>query len=200
MILNNVWNIITQPAATWEEIRNADESLPQIFVSVLIPLALISPIAGFIGTTQFGWQIGVGDPVKLTTGSAMQISVVYFGAILVSVFVISLLIHWMSETYGKQLALSKCAALAVYTAVPLFFAGFFQLYPVLWINFLFGLPALAYSVYLLYLGVPIMMEIPVERGFMFSTSVLAVGLVALVGLLASTVVLWGFGLGPSFTH
>ena len=72
------------------------------------------------------------------------------------------------------------------------------LYPVLWINFLFGLPALAYAVYLLYSGVPIMMNIPPEKGFLFASAVLAVGLVALVGLLASTVVLWSYGLGPAF--
>ena len=197
-MLKHVWRIISEPREAWNDIRDSNESLPGIFLTVLAPLALISPVAGYIGTTQFGWQIGAGDPVRLTGASAAQISLVYFGAILVSVFVISQLIHWMSETYGQKLPLNKCAALAVYTAVPLLFAGFFQLYPVLWINFLFGLPALAYSVYLLYTGVPIMMQIPPERGFMFATAVLAVGLVALVGLLASTVVLWGFGIGPSF--
>ena len=43
-----------------------------------------------------------------------------------------------------------------------------------------------------------MMDIPPEKGFLFASAVLAVGLVALVGLLASTVVLWSFGLGPAF--
>ena len=197
-MLNNVWKIFSEPREAWDSIREADLSLASLFIRVLIPLALISPVAGYIGTTKFGWQIGTGEPVRLTSESALQISVVYFGAILVAVYVISQLIHWMSQSYGEKLALNKSAALAVYTAVPLFFAGFFQLYPVLWINFLFGLPALAYAVYLLYSGVPIMMQIPTERGFLFATAVLAVGLVALVGLLASTVVLWGFGLGPAF--
>ena len=54
------------------------------------------------------------------------------------------------------------------------------------------------AVYLLYAGVPIMMDIPPEKGFLFASAVLAVGLVALVGLLASTVVLWSYGLGPAF--
>ena len=197
-MLNNVWKIFSEPREAWNSIREADLSLASLFIRVLMPLALISPIAGYIGTTKFGWQIGTGEPVRLTSASALQISIVYFGAILVAVYVISQLIHWMSQSYGEKLALNKSAALAVYTAVPLFFAGFFQLYPVLWINFLFGLPALAYAVYLLYSGVPIMMQIPTERGFLFATAVLAVGLVALVGLLASTVVLWGFGLGPAF--
>jgi hypothetical protein len=52
----------------------------------------------------------------------------------------------------------------------------------IWLNFVLGLPALAYMVYLLYTGVPVMMEIFEERGFLFSSAVLAVtsnyGLVA----------------------
>jgi hypothetical protein len=198
VILKHVWGILTEPRVAWAKIREEDRSVLETYIGTIIPLALISPIAGFIGTTQFGWQIGASQPVSLTAGSAAQISFAYFGAILVSVFVIAMLIRWMSETYGDQKSLARCVALAAYTAVPLFLIGFFQIYPVLWINFLFGLPALAFSVYLLYSGVPIMMEIPVEKGFLFASAVLAVGLVALVGLLASTVVLWSYGLGPAF--
>jgi hypothetical protein len=199
MLLRHVWGILSEPKETWARIRDEDWSIPEIYLRVLVPLALISPVAGFIGTTRFGWQIGTGAPLKLTVSSAAQISIVYFGAILVTVFVIGMLISWMSETYGARQSLTRCVAIAVYAAVPLFMVGFFQIYPVLWINFLIGLPALAYAVYLLFLGVPIVMNISAERGFLFASAVLAVGLVALVGLLASTVVLWSYGLGPSFT-
>lgn len=198
MILKYVWSILTEPVLTWSKIRDENWSAVEIYLRIIIPLALISPVAGLIGTTQFGWQIGPGEPVMLTGSSALQISLAYFGAILVSVFVIALLIRWMSETYGDQKPFVRTLALAAYTAVPLFLIGVVQIYPVLWVNFLFGLPALAYSVYLLYSGVPIMMDIPQEKGFLFASAVLAVGLVALVGLLASTVVLWSFGLGPAF--
>ncbi len=198
MILKHVWGILTEPRVAWAKIRDDNRSVFETYISTVIPLALVSPVAGFIGTTQFGWQIGARDPVMLTSGSALQISLAYFGAILVSVFAIAMMIRWMSETYGDQKPLARCLALAAYTAVPLFLIGVFQIYPVLWVNFLFGLPALAYTVYLLYSGVPIMMEIPQEKGFLFASAVLAVGLVALVGLLASTVVLWSYGLGPAF--
>lgn len=200
MLLRHVWGILSEPRATWARIRDEGWTIPDLYLRVVVPLALISPIAGFIGTTQFGWQIGAGAPIKLTVSSAAQISVVYFGAIMVTLFVIGALIYWMSDTYGSSQPLSQCVAIAAYAAVPLFLVGFFQIYPVLWINFLIGLPALAYAVYLLYLGVPIVMNISAERGFLFSSAVLAVGLVALVGLLASTVVLWSYGLGPSFTN
>ena len=75
-----------------------------------------------------------------------------------------------------------------------------ELYPVLWLNMVLGIPALAYTVYLLYTGVPIMMGISEERGFLFSSAVLGVGLIAFVALLAITAILWGMGLEPRFTR
>jgi hypothetical protein len=78
--------------------------------------------------------------------------------------------------------------------------GVMQFYPVLWVNFVVGLAALAYTVYLLYTGVPIMMDISKERGFLFSSAVITFGLVALVAMLAITVMLWGMGFAPEFTR
>ena len=42
------------------------------------------------------------------------------------------------------------------------------------------------------------MRIPKEQGYMFSSSILTVGMVMLIGLLAVTVILWGFGGAPTF--
>ena len=74
-----------------------------------------------------------------------------------------------------------------------------QLYPVLWLNFIVGLPALAYTVFLLYTGLPIMMEVSKDRAFLFSSAVIAVGMVMLVAILAATAILWGYGMAPVFT-
>jgi hypothetical protein len=49
-------------------------------------------------------------------------------------------------------------------------------------------------------GLPVFMNIHPDEGFMFSSSVLAVGLVVLVAIMAFTVVLWGIGVGPEYTN
>ena len=77
--------------------------------------------------------------------------------------------------------------------------GVVALYPVLWFVTCAGMLAVCYSVYLLYSGVPIMMNIPEEKGFIYSSSVVTCGLVLLVGIMASTVILWSLGFGPIFT-
>jgi hypothetical protein len=151
-------------------------------------------------SSDIGIHLGVGDPIRITGDSAFAIAVIYYLALLVGVFSIGWVIHLLGKAYEVVKPIPLCIALAAYTATPLFLIGLMQVYPVLWLNMLLGLPALAYTVYLLYSGLPIMMEIPTERGFLYSSAVLAVGLVALVSMLAMTALLWGMGLQPVFTY
>ena len=200
MVLQHVWGLFTNPKREWEAIRDDECTIGKCYAIHVLMLAAIPAISGFIGTTQFGWQIGVGDPVKLTLQSAGLIAVAYYFAMLVGVYSLGWMIHWMGDTYDAKVPLSQCVVLAAYTATPLFLIGLMELYPVLWINMVVGIPALAYTVDLLYTGVPVMMGISEDRGFLFSSAVLAVGLVAFVALLAATAILWGMGLEPQFTR
>ena len=200
MFIQNLIGLFTDPAHAWEDIREQQKSRGKTSVGHVFVLALIPAISGYIGTTQVGWRIGVGDPIRITGDSAFAIAVIYYLALLVGVFTIGWVIHLLGKAYEVVKPLPLCIALAAYTATPLFLIGIMQVYPVLWLNMLLGLPALAYTVYLLYSGLPIMMEIPTERGFLYSSAVLAVGLVALVSLLAMTALLWGMGLQPVFTY
>jgi hypothetical protein len=109
-------------------------------------------------------------------------------------------IHWMARTYDASPSLARCVAFATYTATPLFLGGLAALYPHMWLGMMVGLAAVCYTVYLLYVGLPVFMNIHPDEGFMFSSSVLAVGLVVLVAIMAFTVVLWGIGVGPEYTN
>ena len=200
MVLKHIWGLFVSPKREWESIRDDGCTLGKCYAAHVMILAAIPAISGFIGTTQFGWQIGAGDPVKLTAESAGMIAVLYYLAMLIGVYAIGWMIHWMGSTYGADVPLSQCVVLAAYTATPLFLIGLMELYPVLWVNMVVGIVALAYTVYLLYTGVPVMMGISEDRGFLFSSAVLAVGLVALVSLLVVTALLWGVGLEPELTH
>jgi hypothetical protein len=199
MMLSHVWGLFADPEREWKAIRAEQCTVARCYCSHVLVLAAIPAVAFYFGTTLVGWQIGIREPVKLTHDSALQISIAFYLAMLVAVFTIGKTIHWMGQTYGSRQNLPQCIVLAAYTATPLFLIGLSLVYPQLWLNLLLGLPALAYTVYLLYSGVPVMMGISKERGFLFSSAVLAVGLVMLVALLAATVILWSMGAGPVFT-
>jgi hypothetical protein len=199
MFLQHVLGLFTHPDKEWESIRDERCSIGKCYCSHVLLLAAIPVICSYIGTTQIGWSIGGGDPVKLTAASALPLAIMFYITILVGIFAMGFMIHWMGKTYDAEKPLPSCIALAAYTATPLFLIGIMTLYPALWLNLILGLPALAYTVYLLYTGVPTIMEVSKEQGFLFSSAVLAVGLVMLVGVLAATIIIWSIGIGPVYT-
>lgn len=199
MPIFHVLELLANPREAWREIQARRYSTGACLLGHTIPFALIPAVAGYLGTTVVGWQVADGEVVRLTAASATPITVLYFLAMIVAVGSVGWTIHWMGATYGADQPLSQCVVLASFTATPLFLVGAVQAYPVLWLNLVVGLPALAFTTYIFYTGVPIMMEIPPERGFLFASAVLAFGLVALVAMLAVTVLLWSGGFGPAFS-
>ena len=198
-MIGHITGLFFNPETAWQNIkRDLDSGTCKTNLLVVI-LALIPPISGYIGTTMVGWQLGAGDPVKLTNSSAGTISVLYFLAIIVGINAVAMAIRWMAQTYEADAKYSHALALSSFTAVPLLLVGIFEIYPVLWLNFLVGLLALSFSVRLLYTGVPIILAVDKDRGFLYASSILAFGLIALVAMLVVTALLWGFGLEPSLT-
>ena len=65
MVLQHIWGLFTNPKNEWEAIRDDECTIGKCYAAHVLILAAIPPISGFIGTTQFGWQIGAGDPVML---------------------------------------------------------------------------------------------------------------------------------------
>lgn len=198
MSIGHVFKLFANPKSGWEAVHAQRYSVGGVFFKHTLIFALIPAVAGYFGTTQVGWQVADGETVRLTTESAGKIAVLYFFAMLAGVGTVGWAIHWMGKTYGADQPIGQCLALASFTATPLFLVGALAVYPVLWINLIAGLPVLAFTTYLFYSGVPIMMEVPPDRGFLFSSAMLAFGLVTFVALLAVTALLWGTGYAPAF--
>lgn len=197
-MMTHLFGILFSPSEEWKKIRDVDCTVGKCFYGYVFIMAAIAPVSGYFGTTQFGWQIGAREAVKLSPDSALTIAIAYYLVMLVAVFSMGLMIHWMGKTYKAEQSLSRCIRLAAFTVTPLFLVGIVELFPILWLNFVIGLPALALSVRLLYIGLPIMMEIDGERGFLFSSSILAVGMVTLIVIMVATAILWFNGFAPQF--
>lgn len=198
-MIHHVWGLFAHPNQEWQEIRGEEESISHMYLTHVLLLAAIPAVSAYIGTTQVGWSIGSRAPVMLTEASAMQLTIMSYLAMLIGVAVMGAFINWMSRTYDASPSMAQCVVFAAYTATPLFIGGLAALYPNLWLAMLIGTGAICYTVYLLYIGIPTFMNIPADEGFLFSSSVLAVGLVMLVSMIALSVILWGSGVGPVYT-
>ena len=101
----------------------------------------------------------------MSPDSAARICVLFYLAMIVGVFVLGYLVHWMASTYAAaKSTVARGVAIVTYTATPFFVAGLFGLQPSLWFDIAVGVIVACYCVYLLYLGVPIVMDIPAGAG------------------------------------
>ncbi|MCL1042153.1 Yip1 family protein [Shewanella marisflavi] len=197
MILNHLMGLYTHPKEEWHTIEQNHEALKSSLSHVLL-IALIPAVCTYVASTMIGWNLGVSDPLFLTKQSALMMSVSMYFGLIAGVFALAYLAFWMAKTFDAHPTYTQAIELAAYTATPLFMVGLAALYPALWFVMIVGLVGLSYSVYLLYTGVPIIMNIPEEKGFIYASSVVTAGLVLLVALMASSVILWSYGLGPIY--
>ena len=199
-MIQHTYGLLVKPSAQWRTVADLPESSLNTLILYPCIMAILPAVAWFYGTSQVGWTVGDdGNTIKLTLASARLISILFYFAMVTCIAAIGYFIHWMASTYGSQSSVAKGMAIAGLMATPLYLAGLVGFYPLLWVDLLVGVIAICWSVYLMYLGIPIVMNIPKERGFLFSSAVLAIGMVIIVSLMVISIILWDFGAAPAFT-
>lgn len=198
-MIQHTFGLLVKPSAQWKTITELPESSFRTLLLYPWILAIIPAVAWYYGTTNVGWTVGDGDVIKLTRDSARTICILFYFTQVACLSAIGYFIHWMSDTYGAESTISRGIIIASLAATPMFIFGAVGFYPILWLDLLIGIVAVSWAVYLMYLGIPIVMDIPEERGFLFSSAVLGVALVILICLMVGAVILWDFGAAPQFT-
>ena len=192
--------LLVQPHAAWRRVAQLQGSSFNSLALFPVVMAILPAVAWYYGTSRVGWTVGSsGDAIRLTESSATEIAFLFYLVMIGSVAIIGYFIHWMSSTYGANSTLTRGIVIAGLTCSPLFVAGLVGFHPLLWLDLLIGVVALSWSTYLLYLGIPIVMNIPEERGFLFSSAIIAIALVIFVGILVVTILAWEYGFAPEFT-
>ncbi|AWF79941.1 hypothetical protein BTJ40_03415 [Microbulbifer sp. A4B17] len=197
-MLTHMLGLMLQPRRQWQLIGSLSERNLRRQVPYVIVLALLPAAAWYFGTTQVGWTIGSGDPVRITAQSALELVAVFYCTMVLAVTAIGYFIHWMAKTYGAETHPLKGVVVAGFTATPIFIVGVAGIYPVLWLDILLATLAVAYAVYLLYLGIPIVMGVSEERGFLFASAIITVSLVMAVIVMVATVLFWSYVSAPVF--
>ncbi|HEY5790244.1 MAG TPA: Yip1 family protein [Gammaproteobacteria bacterium] len=186
MLLQRLVQVVLRPRQTLAEAAQAPAQPAELVIQIAL-LALIPTFCGYLATAVVGWDLGVGTPFKLPLLTAGYVAVAAYVAFNVGVYGMGFAIYWLAQTFSVRPDPLKCLELAVLTSLPLFLSGFMALYPLLYVDITVGMFAVAASLYLLYTGVPIFMEIPQEAGFIYSTWIAALGLIMLVAFIGVSV-------------
>lgn len=191
--MNHVWGLLAHPNQEMRAIERENESVSHHYTHHVLLMAAIPVICSLIGTTQMGWYLGGGHSVPLALSTGLMLAILFYLLILGGVAVMGRVIHWMARDYPQRPSIQRCTVFAGYVATPLFLSGIIALYPVVWLCVLAGAVALAWTGYLLYVGIPPLLNIDRDESLRFSGSTLAIGILLFEVLLALTVLLWGYG-------
>ncbi len=192
-----IFRLLLKPKEVCQILAHEKPSASSVFYGISIWLIALPPVFAYIGSSSLGWRLGTGDPLMLPSATLASVSVVYFIAILFGFISASLFSRWMSYEYGARHSLGLHFAMITVVSTPLVVGSIVHLYPDAFINVIVLVPAAIWSMYLLYRGLPIVLQTTPEQGMLMASALIGFLLVAAVSLLGITVVLWGHGIGPS---
>ena len=182
-IVQRVKEILLTPKQTWPVIEAETSDTAALYSQYIMILALIPAVAGFIGMSLIGYNaMGMSIRVPILTGLVNM--VVSYVLSLVMIYVIALVADALAPTFGGQKNMAMALKLVAYGSTAGMVGGIFSAIPGL---VALGLLASLYSIYLLFLGIPVMMKSPQEKSLPYTIALLVCGLVAgaILGLVSS---------------
>ncbi len=187
--------VLFRPKAVFEALAAQEPPATRVFFGFALWIGFLPPLFAYIGTMNFGWRLGV-EPVFLPQRTVLAIGAAYFVALLLGFLSSAVIARWMAVTYDASQSLGRCFALMAIVGAPLEIGSIIHLYPHAFINVLVLVPTLIWSMFLLYRGLPVVLQTGPNRGMLMASALIAYLLVAAVSLLGITVALWGGGIGP----
>lgn len=188
--------VLFRPTEVFSRLTENPPSALAVFFGFALWLGILPPIFAYIGAMNFGWRLGVVEPLFFPWHITLGISAAYFGALLFGFLSAAFIARWMASTYGADVSRGAHFALIAVVGAPLTVGSVMHLYPHVFLNVVVLVPALVWSMYLLYTGLPVVLKTGPERGMLMASAIIGYLLVASVTLLGITVMLWSYGIGP----
>ena len=172
-IIDRVKNILITPKTEWEVIAAEPATTSGLLTGYVLPLAALSAIAGFIGSSLIGTSFfGAVIRMPIVWGVALAVYAVVMAV--VGVFLLSLIINGLAPSFGAEKNSQLALKVAVYSYTPAWIAGLFNILPALGILALLGA---LYGLFLLYLGLSKLMKTPEDKTVVYTIVVVVCALV-----------------------
>jgi hypothetical protein len=191
-LIQRVQDILLKPQPTWPVIEQEQADVASIYKTYLIFLAAIPAVAGFIGMSLIGVG-GFGMSIRMPFMWGLTNMLVSYVLSLGMVFVLALIVDALAPTFNGTKSQINAFKLVAYGSTAGFVGGIFSLIPSLGV---LGLLAGLYSIYLIYVGIPVLMKCPKEKAAGYTAVVIVCGIVAAIVVGAVTSALTpsgGFG-------
>lgn len=191
-------SLFTRPDRAWETIRQKEDAHSLHYLMHLLLLALIPPVCLFIGVTFVGWTLVEAERVRLELGSALQLCLMLYLAIIFGTVTMGIFVRLMARAFDVRPNLNQCIGFIAYVITPFLLAGVSGLYPDRWFAAIVLIAAGIYSTYLLFTGLPSFMRQRSSQSFLYASVIWAAALLVIVTVLISMILFWFQGLEPDY--
>ena len=173
-----VKSILLSPRTEWPVIDAEVSTVRSIYRDYVVWLAAIPALAGFIGLSLIGVG-GFGVTVRVPVLQGLWNAAIGMALTLATVWVMAWIIDALAPKFGGRKGFVSAFKLVAYASTAAMVSGLSYLLTAL--PFLMLLGAL-YSLYLFYIGLPVLMKCPPGRALPYTAVIMVCGFVAnLVG-------------------
>ncbi|MFZ6655455.1 Yip1 family protein [Undibacterium sp. TJN19] len=159
-LIQRAKNITLDPKAEWPVIAEETTNTADLFKNYVAPLSAIPAIASFLGMTLIGISIPFLGTIRTPIMSGITTLILTFVMGLVGIYLISLIVDALAPSFGGEKNPMQALKVTAYAFTPAWLAGILHIIPSLGI---LGALAGLYSIYVLYLGLPVLMKAPQEK-------------------------------------
>jgi len=167
-VLDNAIALVKDPVGYMAQNKDQKVSVNSMMINYVAILALIPLVGRLIGDLVFYGSHAVGYAIAGT--------IISYILDLVAVFVIGYVIWKLAPSFGTSANQEKATMLAAFVFTPVFLIGILSIVPILGYLSLLGL---LYGLYILYRGLPIMLNTPADKTVTYVVAVLVVSIVIL---------------------
>lgn len=180
--------IIMDPKAEWPVIEREQTTVEKLYREYIALLAAIPVLAYMIGSVLIGHQVPFVGTIRTPIVQAVVAAVFSYVFALVGVYIAALVIDKLAPTFDSKSDFTQALKLVAYAYTPVWIAGVLNIIPMLGIlTMLAGL----YSIYVFYLGLPVMMKTPEPKVIVYMVVAAVVIIVISIVMVAISAALTG---------
>jgi Yip1 domain len=176
-LVDRVKRILLSPKTEWQVIDAESTTPAELYTGYILPVAAVGPIAQIIGYSVFGIPVPLMGTYRVPIGSAITSALVSYVLTLVATYLLALIIDALAPTFNGQRSQIQALKVAAYSSTATWVAGIFLLIPALGV---LTMVLSLYSLYLLYLGLPVLMKSPREKAVTYTVVVVLAAIVLVI--------------------
>lgn len=184
-IIARAKEILLKPKDTWPVIKDEVTTVKEIFTGYVAILAAVPAIAGFLGNQIFGFNIPFWGRYRINFFDGLAETIVSYILTLAGVYVAALVVDALAPTFQAKKNNVNALKVIAYSLTASWVIGVIRIIPdftaLAFLGFL-------YSLYLLYIGLPYLMECPAEKalGYTISITVVIILVSIIVGIISGS--------------